>query len=226
MGFIVKNTTLYGPLDLLCPHSCRGCGALGRALCDCCKNYILREHFNYCPFCKHEIPGHICTECALLPPFTMVGWKDSLIGDLVMEYKYHSTRAIGVELASILDTLLPYYCGDTIIVPLPTIGKHVRERGFDHMFYVAKKLAKLRGYKVARILHRATNSVQVGAGAERRVSQAFSTYELTTPRLSAEANYVLLDDVWTTGASMKAATRKLREAGALKISIAVLAVSR
>ena len=38
--------------------------------------------------------------------------------------------------------------------------------------------------------------------------------------------YVLLDDVWTTGASMKAALKKLREAGALKIIILVLAVNR
>ncbi len=225
MGFIVKNTTFYGPFDWLCPHTCRGCGALGSVICGCCKNYILHEHFNYCPQCKSETFGHICPNCALLPPFSMLGFKDSLIGDLVMEFKYHSVRAIGVELANLLDGVLPYYAGETAIVPLPTIGRHIRERGFDHMAYIAKKLSLLRGYRVERVLRRSTNSVQVGAGAERRVAQAFSTYEVCG-KLSPDVNYLLLDDVWTTGASIKAATRKLREAGALKISIAVLAVSR
>ena len=142
-----------------------------------------------------------------------------------MEFKYHSVRAVGVELANLLDGVLPYYAGETVIVPLPTIGRHIRERGFDHMAYIAKKLSLLRGYRVERVLRRSTNSVQVGAGAERRVAQAFSTYEVCG-KLSPDVNYLLLDDVWTTGASIKAATRKLREAGALKISIAVLAVSR
>jgi predicted amidophosphoribosyltransferase len=142
-----------------------------------------------------------------------------------MEYKYHSVRALGVEFARILDAVLPYVDGPVAIVPLPTIGRHIRERGFDHMLYIAKKLAKLRGWKVERILERSTNSVQVGAGAERRVAQAFSTYSIRD-RVSPDITYLLLDDVWTTGASMTAATRKLREAGALKISITILAVSR
>ena len=227
MGFIVKNTTFYGPLDWLCPHSCRGCGALGSVLCDCCKNYILHEHFNYCPHCKREIPNHLCPDCALMPPVTMLGWKDSLIGDLVMEYKYHSLRALGIELAKMLDAVLPYFDGPVEIVPLPTISKHIRERGFDHTFYLAKKLAKLRGWRVARLLGRSRNSVQVGAGSERRIAQAFSAYELVGgSAINPSVTYLLLDDVWTTGASITAATRKLREAGALKISIAVIAVSR
>ncbi len=225
MGFIVKNTTFYGPFDWLCPHTCRGCGALGSVICGCCKNYILHEHFNYCPRCKREVCGHTCDNCALIPPFTTLGFKDSIIGNLVMEYKYHSVRALGVEFARILDAVLPYFDGSVAIIPLPTIERHIRERGFDHMLYIAKKLARLRGWEVKRLLERSTNSVQVGAGAERRVAQAFSTYSIRD-RVSPDITYLLLDDVWTTGASMTAATRKLREAGALKISIAILAVSR
>ena len=225
MGFIVKNTTFYSPFDWLCPHSCRGCGALGSVICGCCKNYILHEHFNYCPRSKREVRGHTCDNCVMLPPFTTLGFKNSLIGDLVMEYKYHSVRALGIEFAKMLDNVLPYFDGPVIIVPLPTIAKHVRERGFDHTLYIAKKIAKMRGWRVGRLFERTTNTVQVGAGAERRVAQAFSTYSVCG-KVDPDTTYLLLDDVWTTGASITAATRKLREAGALKISIAVLAVSR
>lgn len=161
-----------------------------------------------------------------MPPVTMLGWKNSLIGDLVMEYKYHSLRALGVEFAELLDAALPYFDGTVAIVPLPTISKHIRERGFDHTFYIAKKLAKIRGWKVSRLLRRTSNTVQVGAGSERRITQAFSTYDLSSGRVNPDITYLLLDDVWTTGASIAAATRKLREAGALKISIAVIAVSQ
>lgn len=222
---IVKNTTILSPFDLLCPHICRGCGGLGKVLCDCCKNYILEEHLNFCPCCKRRIDGHKCDNCALLPPTTMIGWKNELIGKMVEEYKYKSVKAIGNVFAELLDESLPFYSDKTVVVPLPTINKHIRERGFDHTLYLAKKLVKLRGWRVDQVLKRANNSVQVGAGESTRVKQAFSAYRVAG-RIEPDIHYLLLDDVWTTGASLAAATRKLREAGALKISIAVLAVTR
>ena len=70
------------------------------------------------------------------------------------------------------------------------------------------------------------NTVQVGADRETRLSQAESAYALTNnAKIDSENTYLLFDDVWTTGASMKAATKKLQQAGASKIVIVVLAQS-
>ena len=224
MGFIVKNTTIKNPLDLLCPHICTSCGALGETLCKCCKNDILFDHINYCPVCKRAAPGGLCKNC-YLPPCFMVEWRDGVVFEMVEQFKYHSIRAMSDELAELLDMVLPTIDGEVVVVPLPTIRKHVRERGFYHMYKIAKVLAKRRGWKVQRLIKRAKNTVQVGADREVRILQAAEAYDLKGP-INKNFTYLLIDDVWTTGASMKAAIKKLQRAGALKIVLGVLAVSR
>lgn len=224
MGLIVKNTTYLGLGDILCPYSCKGCGRLGEVFCECCKNDIIFDHLNCCPGCQRVVIDGCCNFCHL-PPIFVVGWKDDIIGQLVQDYKYESTRALGCILAEILDSILPVIDGKVEIVPLPTAQKHIRERGFDHTRKVAQKLARKRGWKVSKMLIRKKDTVQVGTNEKMRVKQANEAYE-ATKKAEEDVTYVIFDDVWTTGASMRAAIKKLRKAGARKIMVAILAVSR
>ena len=229
MPIIVKNTTSINPLDLLAPHSCRGCGRIGKPLCDCCKKNIIISHKNYCPNCKTKTPTGKCKKCKALPPIFVVNERSTLIGTLIHDYKYDSVRALASPLAEILDQILPEIEENVSVIPLPTISKHIRSRAFDHTLLIAKRLAKFRGknYKVERILARSKNTVQVGTDEKTRQIQATTAYQINQKiKLNPGTTYILLDDVWTTGASMKAAFKKLREAGALKIIIAILAVNR
>ena len=225
----VKNTTFPGLLDLLAPHSCRGCGHIGSALCDCCKNNILKTHVNICPKCKTKKPASICPNCLDLPPTHIIGERSGPLGDLIHDFKYQSIRAAAKPLAKLLDEVLPKIKGKVIIVPLPTITKHIRARGLDHTYLVAKNLAKLRGknYQVKPLLLRNQNTVQVGTDQKTRLKQAESAYKVNPKiKINKTTTYLLLDDVWTTGASLKAGTKKLRKAGAKKIELAILALSR
>lgn len=218
MSFIVKNTTLLNPLDLIAPHSCRGCGAIGSALCDCCKNNIIANR----KAIKLKSTGRN------FPPAFVVDHRSKLIGTLIHDYKYNSVRALATPLAKLLGQTIPTIDGQVVIVPLPTISKHIRERGFDHTLLIAKKFTRLRGknYKVKKVLLRNKNTIQVGANKSSRIKQAEMAY-IKNNKISIDKNttYILFDDVWTTGASMKSAIKKLREAGAKKIIVALLAMS-
>ncbi|MBQ2623238.1 ComF family protein [Candidatus Saccharibacteria bacterium] len=225
----VKNTTFPKLLDLLAPHYCRGCERLGEVLCNRCKNNIIASQLQICPNCKAKAKNHRCQKCHTLPPIYLVGERSSLIGNLVHDYKYHSTRALAKPLAEILDKILPNTTNQAVIVPLPTIDRHIRERGLDHTYLIAKHLAKIRGknYQTSKLLLRAKNTVQVGANRSMRLTQADSAYVVSSKAtIDPSTTYILLDDVWTTGASMKAAVKKLRQAGAKDIIIAILALSR
>lgn len=225
MGFIVKNTTFPSVFELIAPHSCRGCGRIGEAICGCCKNYITANKMCICPACKKPTRGGNCNDCESLPSVFIVGWRDELIGELVHDFKYNSKRALARPLAELLEARLPKI-DDVIVVPLPTIGRHIRERGFDHTRLIAKNLVKLRpGWKIQKILVRQKNTVQVGADRDARLTQAEAAYAVSG-EVSSGAKYLLIDDVWTTGASMKAAVKKLQEAGARKIIVGLLALSR
>lgn len=220
----VKNTTFVGPFDLLFPHSCRGCGHLGEPLCDRCKNYILKSHETICPNCKKSSKN---CHCKNLPPIYIVAKKSSLLGDVIKDYKYHSIRALARPLAELLAASLPEDLPkDSIIVPLPTATHHLRSRGFDHTKLIAKHLSRLRHLPMQPILERSKNTVQVGSDRSARLSQADSAYSLKpNVKIDKDATYILLDDIWTTGASILAATNKLKKAGAEHVVAGLLAYS-
>ena len=217
MSNIVKNTTFPSLLDLIVPHSCRGCGHTGTILCNRCKNNIILDHYDHLP--KLKLPKSF-------PPTFIIDDRNGLIWSLIHSFKYHSIRALAKPLAEILHETLPTIKNPAIIVPLPTINPHIRTRGFDHTYLIAKQLAHLRHYKVEKLLIRSQNTVQVGADRQTRLAQAHTAYTINPKsKINPNATYILFDDVWTTGASMKAAVKKLRQAGAKKIIVALLAIS-
>lgn len=230
MNNVVKNTTKCRLIDLLCPHSCRGCGHLGSILCGCCEKYLLERRSVICPLCKQTISklsnNMLCSECeTVFEGFWSAGWREGVLNRLIKDYKYRSVRAAGPVLAEILDEVLPSDLAEVVVVPLPTIGRHVRERGFDHTMVLARYLARRRGWKVKPLLNRNTDTVQVGAKVAQRQEQAKTTYAVTS-KLEPEEGYLLLDDIWTTGASMKAAVEIMRQAGARHVMAAVVAISK
>lgn len=221
MDFAVKNTTKISFLDLLCPYTCRGCGRMGELFCGCCKNYIKMSILDVCVNCKQA-------KCDCKMPFNelfAVGWREGALSKLVEEYKYKSIRGAAKVIAELLNEAIGNLGDEVAIVPLPTISQHIRARGFDHTLKVAKELAKLRGWKVERALTRINKTVQVGSDEKLRIKQAKHAYKVTR-KISSKTKYLLLDDIWTTGASMKTAAKRLSDAGAGTIYGAIVAVSR
>lgn len=215
MPNIVKNTTLPSLLDILAPHSCRGCGRIGNVLCNRCKNNIILENSDI----KIKTPKSF-------PPIFVAGQRIGLLDNLIQDLKYHSVRAVAKTLAILLHQTLPHFEPSTTIVPLPTISKHIRSRGLDHTLLISKYFANIRHFKVEKLLIRNQNTVQVGTDRQTRIKQAVKAYSINPSiKINPDTTYILFDDVWTTGASMKAAVKKLRQAGAKKIIIAILAVS-
>ena len=221
----VKNTTFVSLLDLLAPHSCRGCGRIGTILCNRCKKYILSQKCHICPICKTPTINNACKNCTDLPAAYIIGERSGLLGDLVHGYKYNSIRALAHPLAEMLASTLPVL-KNAVLVPLPTATHHIRARGFDHTLLLAKSLSKITGYETRPLLVCAKNTVQVGTNLETRKLQATNAYTVAATNLDSRPTYVLIDDVWTTGASMLSAVKKLRQAGAKSIIIALLSISK
>ncbi len=230
MGFDVKITTFSGILDLAFPHTCRGCGRLGEVLCECCKNYNIQTAIRICARCKKLIK-----KCNCEVPIIAVAWREGLMQDLIEEYKYQAIRDTARVLAEMLDSVIPkdFLADEVVVVPLPTVSKHIRERGFDHTLKLAKELTKIRKkgakWRVDSLLERNKNSVQVGASEKQRKLQAKTAYKLTKVAqkgLDSKRGYLLLDDVYTTGASIEAAISLMKKAGAKKLAAVVVVVSR
>jgi competence protein ComFC len=215
--FVVKNTIFSCISELLCPHYCISCGKVGGIVCECCKKYIQSSKKHVCLACGGLLENRVCPICSL--PFSRqfyVGERDGLLRDLIEVYKYHSVRAVASVLA---ETMMSVIDSSYTLVPLPTINRHIRERGFDHIGLICKKT----GLPVERVLLRNKNTVQVGASLEQRREQAKQAYLLGSVDLNKK--YLLVDDVWTTGSSMMAAANLMREAGVKNLAICAIARS-
>jgi Predicted amidophosphoribosyltransferases len=152
---------------------------------------------------------------------------------LVDGYKFHSEVASAQVLAELIDLRLGDLPAETVIVPIPTVASHIRERGFDHMLLMAKQLARRRQLTVAdRILMRTDNLSQHQLSAlDRR--RLISKSLVLSPAYDQPVNddiprsVLLLDDIWTTGSTMIRAAGLLKSAGVRHIiAVAILTQPR
>lgn len=221
----MKNTIFESVWEFLCPYYCISCGKVGGILCDCCKKYIISGNNWRCLCCGGRLNNRICTKCEL--PFSKqfyIGERSGLLKELINCYKFQSIRVCSLVFANILWDLYGHFLNDKAVVPLPTIRRHIRERGFDHTGRMVKGLTDICGGNRSNVLLRRNNSVQVGADRYLRQKQAGTAY-MVTKNVNKNDDYALVDDIWTTGSSMIAASTELKKAGVEKISIVVLAKS-
>lgn len=151
----------------------------------------------------------------------MVGSYHSSLGGMIKEMKNAGAREATVIASRLLAQRLPALPSEVRIVPIPTIASHRRMRGFDHTDMIARELARRMGLTVDTRLERRSNTVQRGQSRRTRQRQANQAYRVRGV-CDEYAIYLLLDDVVTTGASMRAAAMCLREAGAREVWAAAL----
>ena len=210
--------------NVLAPHYCCSCGRIGAILCESCKYDITSELYEACILCNKlaKAAGSLCNTCkASFDHAWVVGSRTGALKELIDVYKFERTRQAYVHLADLLDATLPVLPADIEVIPIPTIAKHTRARGYDHMQLITQELANKRGLSHSTPLKRATTTVQQGANRRKRQEQAQAAFKVHG--VLKGKRYLLVDDICTTGATLEYAARTLRKAGASDIWVAVIA---
>ena len=194
----------------------------GTLLCDNCKYDIISEPFAACVACGSGIGGMsgICARCTV--PYQRawcVADRRDQLQRLIGNYKFTNARASYMPLAGLLDARLPQLPTETVIVPVPTVSSHIRERGYDHMLLIARRFGRLRKLPVSTRLQRVTSTKQRAAGRRQRTEQAKVAF-ICRDQLDPTLTYLLIDDVITTGATVKYAAQALLNAGAQNVWVA------
>jgi ComF family protein len=222
-------------LPLLLTALLRELPALSRGHCLACDRASLSSP---CPVCRTEagfcIPPRRLT-LARNSPLTVVHSfaryhpegepGPTALARALLRFKYQRDRGCGRALAA----LFRRYAGTTggtfdVVVPVPMSDMRVRERGYNQAAWLAS--AASRGMRIPasyRTLHKLVDDRPQAVRGARAPRRDKSPPKLTAPRVRvAQRSVLLIDDVYTTGATAHAAARALRRAGAVRVEALVL----
>lgn len=210
-------------LALIAPHICCGCGKNGAILCEHCKYDITDNGPNICIECLlPTATSNLCRRCRPRLPWDnawLAGWRQESLQQLIDYYKFERAKAGHRVLAELLDYVLPVLPDDTIVTYVPTISSHQRQRGYDHMALIARALARRRSWRYRTLLRRHKAPMQHGSRRVDRLTQQRGTFQLVSEEITAPV--LLIDDIYTTGGTLKAAAEALTPAltGALYVAV-------
>lgn len=209
-------------MSYIAPHYCCGCGKIGTLLCLDCKYNIIHEGSGGCIVCVRPTLLGVCSACkTTYDKAWYLGSRQGVLEKLVDMYKFERVIRSASELASLFDMALPVFPSNTVIVPVPTIASHIRLRGYDHALILAQQFAKRRKLPVRPIVTRKTNTVQHELNRKQRLKAAAQAFMCS--KANADAPYLVIDDITTTGATLQYVAEALRTAGASTVWVAVVA---
>lgn len=238
--YCVKITIEKFILDMVLPNRCVRCQREGGIFCDRCKKYISIINPGYV---MNDMYGFE----KLLVAGLKEGWFERMVRDFKYKGRRDYGEFLAEKLGEVIfDEIKRMRFGDKlsnksgevtcgvlrkveteikeirqiVLVPLPTIRKHIRERGFDHTLrlcfelenFLQKRLDDFGiSVKYQSLLIRKNKTVQVGKEKKERVKQAEKAYGICEGvKLDMNTLYILVDDVTTTGASLAAAKKILQ----------------
>ena len=229
-------------LDWVLPPRCAGCSIIvggGAGFCPDCWQQLHFLGDPACakcdrPFAQNQGEGALCGACIADPPRWDRGRAALLYGPLprglVLRLKYGRRVTLARLAARLMAPKLPPLepgAPPWLLVPVPLHRWRLWSRGFNQSAEIARHLAKASGYAMlpdALVRTRSTPPLR-GLGRRERstaVRGAFAVHPRYADRLKG-ARVILVDDVWTSGATADACARALRKAGAAEIQLIVLA---
>lgn len=239
---LTVNLTSTVPVDgiwprlqrVLLPPQCLLCGRrsdTARDLCAACAADIVRNRM-CCPRCALPLQASapLCGECLQAePPFT-TAFAPFVYGhplDLLMtRLKFGRSLAAGRVLSEVwieaLREALPML--PQLLIPVPLHAERLRERGYNQALELARPLAREMGIELrvdALVRTRAT-AAQSNLDAKARRHNLQGAFDIVD-NVALPAHVALLDDVMTTGATLRECARTLRRAGVARVDVWALA---
>lgn len=208
-------------------------------LCAVCQKGLTREEKFICSACLADFPlAHesFHSETAILDSFDMICRPEALYTlfyynkysdyrNLIYAIKYHSHKQLGVYLGRMLGEMLEDRVQVDVIVPVPLHPRRERKRGFNQSRQIAMGISEyLRAEILDEVVYRVRNNVsQTGLSVESRQKNTEDIFLLKDEAAVRGKHILVVDDVVTTGATVRSCIKVLAEAGDVRFSLACLA---
>ncbi len=238
---ILKNA-LTDLADIIFPSRCVICGIVlyNNEIIYICPECLSRVSFVKTPFCSccglpfvnYEGTDHLCGECVSSKQYFSLArslgeFKQPLM-DVIHRFKYKGEISVGETLGRLMAEF-EYNSFDpgeySLILPVPLHLKRLKERGFNQSVILAREVAKKNSIPLDfRTLKRTIHTKpQTGLGRKQRSANVKGSFIVTDRGKIDGKSVVLIDDVYTTGSTVRECARILLENGAEKVAVLTLA---
>ena len=212
-------------LETLWPVRCACCEAYGSLLCDeCMLNLGYIDTWKACPVCGSPFGRKQCCDCSTTmleplgyerPPYEACVSAvnlDADTGRLVTLYKDAGDRGLADVMALVMDRVTPpaWRASAQALAYIPAGESALRRRGWDHGETLAEAYGRRLCLPVLRLFERpraVDQRILTRAGRFRNMANAISLKSGAT----VPASVILVDDVYTTGSTLFAATERIKE---------------
>jgi competence protein ComFC len=208
-------------LSVVAPHECLGCCIEGNILCEWCAQELASNMPSRCFLCKAATEDNAtcdkCIKVSRLKNVWVVCPYDGLSVEIIKSLKYERAIASVEPIAQMMASCLPYLERNTVVTYLPTANARARQRGYDHAKLLSKDIARRLGLRHDSTLMRVGKQRQVGATRAERKKQLEGAF-IVKPRIDlVDLDFLLVDDVITTGSSLIEVAKVLKKNGARSV---------
>ena len=213
-------------------------------LCVSCENVLLYQEEFICTTCRfhlpindhylfqqNEITQRLLGKAPIEAGAAYLSFsKSSVVQAMIHKLKYLKDRCVGEYLGTCFGAQLctsPFYTNIDVVVPLPLHRKKKRVRGYNQSEYIAQGIAGAMSLPLNPVdFIRVTNTeTQTKKSRVERYDNVENAFSCAQPSVFENRHVLLVDDVFTTGATIASAARTLAEQCHCKVSVAVLAIA-
>lgn len=208
-----------------------GCARLGKYLCSQCVNKLRINEVQVCPMCgKPSVYGLTHARCKKIrgmDGLVSIFKYQGVARELVRKIKYQLVRDMYGDLVEAMVSMgefVPLEKKEWLVVGVPLHKRRLRERGFNQADELAKRIGQYMGWKcinggLERIRYTIPQVKLKGADRKMNVRGAFGIsckMQATSNKLKGRS-VLLVDDVWTTGATMRECAKVLKSLGVKEV---------
>jgi ComF family protein len=190
----------------------------------------------FCKYCQRQIQ-----DCQLLQPdrywqgdLPLFAWGkyEGSVKQSIGKLKYDGNRSIGnlygEWLAASWQKSAPSgLATKLIVVPIPLHSDKLVSRGFNQAELIARGFSQMTGAKLDLSLQRTRSTIaQFGLSKSARQENVAGAFTLVNSRLKSGDTVLLIDDIYTTGATVRSAAAVIRSIGINVLGVAVIATGR